>query len=204
MRTPRAERDALQATHELARVDDRVMTRRPPQAADDDGGVDLRPCLGRGEDLGRLAVIGGDPRPLVEAVGLPGCGREGQAAGLLEVAVDALPADEGDQLVVVARALGLEDVDLVGEVAQAVGQAVGQAGLDDAAVPPAGAVAHDLLLEQHDVRRWRRVLELDGRPEAAEAAADDDHVGLALALEGWFGWVGRAVEPEGRVGPEQR
>ena len=147
------QRDALEAADELARVDDRVVARRSPQSADDDRRVDLRARLGRGEDLGRLAVIGRDGGPLVEPVGLPGRGREGQAAGLLEVAVDALAADEGDQLVVVARALRLEDVDLVGEVAQAVGQAVGQAGLDDAAVSPARAVADDRLLEQHDVGR---------------------------------------------------
>ena len=131
------QRSALEAMHELAGVDDRVVARRPPQTTDDDRGGDLGTRLGRREDLRRLAVIGRGGGPLVEPIGLPWRRREGQAAVLLEVAVDALASDEGDQLVVVARALGLQDVDLVGEVAQAVGQAVGQAGLDDAAVPPA-------------------------------------------------------------------
>ena len=98
-----------------------------------------------------LPVLGGlvDPRP--ELVGLVRLVGQRQRAGLLEVAVDAVLARERDETGQVVDALALERFQLVGEVADAVGQAVRQAGLAEAAVPPAGAESDGLRLE--DARR---------------------------------------------------
>ena len=100
-----------------------------------------------------LAVLGRlvDPGPeLVDLVRLVG---DGQRAGLLEVAVDAVLAGERDQLAQVGEALGLEPIELVGEVADAVGQAVGQRRLAEAAVPAARPERDRLRLEDDDPQR---------------------------------------------------
>ena len=111
-----------------------------------------------------------DPRP-------GAAGRDVEGAGLLEVAVDPLVAHERDELAQVAHALRLEDVDLVGEVAHAVVQAVGQRRCAEPAVPAARAVAHAVGLEDHDPQRRVGVDEGDRRPQPGEPAADDDDVG---------------------------
>ena len=100
-----------------------------------------------------LAVLGRlvDPRPeLLDLVGLVG---EGERAGLLEVAVDVVGPGELDQVPQVVDALLLEALELVGEVADPVGQAVGQARLAEAAVPSARAEADGLGISSTATRR---------------------------------------------------
>ena len=103
-----------------------------------------------------LAVLGRlvDPGPeLVDLVRLVG---ERQRPGLLEVAVDAVVAGERDQGLEVVDALPLEPRQLVGEVLDPVGQAVGQARLAEAAVAAAGAERDGLRLEDGDAQRSGR------------------------------------------------
>src|SRR4029077_5166699 len=76
-----------------------------------------------------------DPGPqLRDPVRLVG---DGQHAGLLEIAVDRVGPGEGQQLLEVRPAEPFELVDLVGEVALAVGPSVDEARLAEATVPTA-------------------------------------------------------------------
>ena len=90
-------RDAGEAAAQLRRVEQDVAAGWPVQAGVPQRGVDL--VLGgvAVQELEVLAVLGGlvDPGPeLVDLVGLVG---QGERAGLLEVAVDAVLAGERDQ-----------------------------------------------------------------------------------------------------------
>ena len=115
-----------------------------------------------------------DPRAeLVDLVGLVG---EGERAGLLQVAVDAVVAREGDRAREVLDALALEPLQLVGEVPDAVGQAVGQARLAEAAVATARAEGDGLRLEDGDAQRRVRVGQGDRGPQPGEPGADDGDV----------------------------
>ena len=128
-----------------------------------------------------LAVLGRlvDPGPeLLDLVGLVG---EGQRAGLLEVAVDAVGPGEVDQGPEVVDALLLEALELVREVADAVGQAVGQARLAEATVPADRAVADGLRLEDRDPQARVRVGQRERGPQAGEPATDDRDVDVEAA-----------------------
>ena len=58
-------------------------------------------------------------------------------------------------------------------------------GQREAAVTAAGAGAADVGLDERHVGAGRAALELERRPQAGEAAADDADVGLGVAFEGW-------------------
>ena len=68
-------------------------------------------------------------------------------------------------------------LELVGEVLDPVGQAMGQAGLAEPAVATARPERDRLRLEDHDRQRRVRVGQGDGRPQPREPGADDGHVG---------------------------
>ena len=78
----------------------------------------------------------------------------------------------------------LQRLQLVGEAREPVAEAVGQRGLDEAAVAAAGGAADPLGLEQEDVAAGVVGLRLQRRPEPGEAAADDAEVGLGAAAQG--------------------
>ncbi len=82
-------------------------------------------------------------------------------------------AREGDEPGEVVDALALEALELVGEVADPVREAVGQARLAEAAVPAAGPEGDGLGLEDDDPQRRVRVGQRDRRPEPGEPGADD-------------------------------
>ena len=70
--------------------------------------------------------------------------------------------------------------------------------VEEAAVPPAGADPATRGLEHDDVQRGLPPLQLERRPEAGEAAADDGDVGPRVALErGLLGIRRRVLEPPG-------
>jgi hypothetical protein len=127
--------------------------------------------------LGRLV----DPR--LELVDLKGLVCDGQAAGLLEVAVDGVVAGKRDQRPKVDDAFALENLELVGEVPDPVGETVGERCLAEATVPTRCAKAHRLLLEDGDPDRRIGVGQLDRRPETREPGTDDHHVRGRGALE---------------------
>jgi hypothetical protein len=105
---------------------------------------------------------------------------------------------EVEQFVEVFPAEPLQLLDLVGKMTHAVGVPVGEAGLAEAAVAPAGAVAHHLLLEHTDIQPRIALLESDGGPQAGEATAYHRDVSSHPAFE----QLGRVVviltEPEAR------
>ena len=136
-RDPALLADAGKPADELRRVEDHVATRRLVEPGQPERRVDLGLDRVAIEEHELLAVLGRlvDPGPeLLDLVGLVG---DAQAAGLLEVAVDAVRPGEGDEGREVRDALLLEPLDLVGEVADPVGQAVGQRRLAEPAVPAA-------------------------------------------------------------------
>src|SRR4029079_11547838 len=92
------------------------------------------------EELDALTICGGPLGPGLELVDLIRLVGERQCPRLLEVAVDAVLAREGDQTVQVLDALPFEDVELVRKVADPVRGAVGEARLAEAAVTAAGTV----------------------------------------------------------------
>ena len=96
----------------------------------------------------------------------------------------------------VVDALALEALELVGEVADPVGQAVGQARLAEAAVPAAGAERDGLRLEDHDAQRRVGVGQRDRGPQAGEPGPDDRDVGRRAARPSAGG--GSAVGPGSR------
>ena len=73
-------------------------------------------------------------------------------------------AGEGDERGQVCDSLPFEQRELVGKVTDSVGQAVGQRGLAESTVPPAGAEADRFLLEDDDPQGWVRVGQGDGGP----------------------------------------
>ena len=142
-----------------------------------DGGVDLgldgRPV----QELDVFAVFGGlvDPGPeLVDLVGLVG---QRERPGLLEVALDAVVAGEGDEPAQVREPFGLEAFQLVREVADPVGQAVGQRGFAEAAVPAARPERDRLRLDDDDAQCRVGVGQGEGRPEPGEPGPDDQDIG---------------------------
>src|SRR5436190_12831706 len=108
-------------------------------------------------DLGpdRLAIEEGQllaPRrglvdPRAELVHLVWLVRDGERAGLLEVAVDLVLARECDQGGQIGDAFLFEEPDLVGKVPDPVGQAVSQRRGAEATVPATRPEANGLLLE---------------------------------------------------------
>ena len=169
-------RDPGDAPAQLGRVEHDVAARRPVEAGVPERGVDLGPGSVPVQELEVLPVLGRlvDPRPeLVDLVGLVG---QGEHAGLLEVALDAVLAGEGDEPVEVVDALALEALQLVGEVPDAVGEAVGQARLAEAAVAAGRPERDGLRLQDDDPQRRVRVGQRDRRPEAREPGADDRDV----------------------------
>lgn len=123
-----------------------------------------------------LAVLGGLVHPRLELVHLVGLVGERQRARLLEVAVDVVLADERDQAGEVVAALPLEALELVREMADAVGEPVGQACLAEPAVAPRRTERHGLRL-QHDHAQGRvRIGQGDRGPQAREPSPDDDDI----------------------------
>jgi hypothetical protein len=61
---------------------------------------------------------------------------------------------------------------------------VSEGGVHEAAVTAGGAEGDALALEQDDLPAWILLLGEQGGPEAGEAAADDDEVGLAVSSRG--------------------
>ena len=76
----------------------------------------------------------------------------------------------------VVDALVLEALELVGEVADPVREAVGQARLAEAAVPAARPERDGLRLEDGDPQRRIRVGQGDRGPQPGEPGADDGDV----------------------------
>jgi hypothetical protein len=138
--------------------------------------MDLRlGCLAI-EELHVLAVLGGFVDPCPELVDLVGSIGEGERARLLEIAVDAVLAREGDEALEVLDALPFERLELVGEVADAIREPMREAGLAEPAVAPAGTEPDGLHLQDGDPERRVRVGQRDRRPEPGEARADDRDV----------------------------
>src|SRR4051812_9093150 len=100
--------------------------------------MDLRLDLVPIEEAKRLAPLGGFVDPGAELLDLVGLVGDGQVARLLEVALDPMLASECDEPREVREAFALEEIELVPEVEDPVGQAVGQRRLAEAAVPAAG------------------------------------------------------------------
>jgi hypothetical protein len=96
----------------------------------------------------------------------------------LEPALDPVALDVGPHPGVVLLPEALERLHLLGETGEAVGDAMGEGGVDEAAVATARGAADLLRLEQDDVAPGVVGLGVQGGPEAGEAAADDAEVGL--------------------------
>jgi hypothetical protein len=92
----------------------------------------------------------------------------------------------------------LQLVDLVGEPAEAVGQAVGEGRVGEPAVTAAGAYGHRRRLQHHDVAGGIVLLGLKRRPQAREAAAHHGQRAGGIAREPVGRGRGeRRVQPEG-------
>ena len=107
-----------------------------------------------------------------------------QRPRLLQLRVDPLVAHECHELRQVPPALGLQDVELVTEMEEAVGETVGQARLAEPAVATARAPADALGLEHGNAQPRVRLEQADRRPEPREASAHDGHVHALAAPDG--------------------
>ena len=107
--------DAGDPTTQLRRVHQDIATGQPVQTGVPDRGVDFGARRLPIEELDALTICGGLIGPGLELVDLIRLVGERQCPRLLEVAVDAVLAREGDQTVQVLDALPFEDVELVGK-----------------------------------------------------------------------------------------
>jgi len=176
---------ASETADELRRVDERVATLRwrPEESRLPERRVDLLPDGGAVEEHDLLSPLSRHVDPCLELVDLVRLVGDAQVAGPLEVAVDAVVANERLDRGEVREALRIEDRELVGEVAQAVGQAVRQRCLAEAAVPAARPVADRLGLEDRDPQPGVRVGQGDRGPQAGEPGTHDDDVRGAVTAE---------------------
>ena len=170
----------LQAPHEPRRVDQRAPA-PVPHAALVGGRVDLGPHLVLVEPhdvvtelLQLLEVVA----QLVEIT--LGVVRGGHAdlAGALVVAVDPVARDRRLDLVEVVLAEAFQHLDLVGPPRLRVGDAVGEAGVHEAAVAATRGRPDRACLEQHHVLAGVALLGLDRGPQPGVAAADDAQVAV--------------------------
>ncbi len=195
MRTPRSRATPREAAAQLDRVEQDVAPRRPVEAGQEERGVDLGLDRRPVHELELLAVAGRLVGPRAELVDLVGLVGDGQRARLLEVAVDRLVAGERHQAAQVVEALPLEDLELIGEVPDPVGQAVRQRRLAEPAVPPAGAERDGLRLEDGHPQAGCRVGQRQRRPQAREPGADHDDVGGRVAEQRRIGGRDLAAQP---------
>ena len=190
--------DRSQAPHQPGGVDERDAVVGPDRAVIG-GRVHLGPSGVGVEQLDPL------PEPLVQLdrlgqVGhLPGCGGEGELAGALDPGVDAVAIEAREQSLEVLEPQAVELIDLVGEVAHAIGQAMGERGREEPAVATGRADADLAGLEDHHVEVGVVLLGLHRGPQPGEPSADDDEVGGGRAHQGRAGIrTPRLVEPERR------
>ncbi len=116
-----------------------------------------------------------------------------------EVAVDPVALHGRGDPREVLPAQAVEQRVLVGPPLAAVGLAVGEAGLAEAAVAPGRVLGEPVGLQQQDPPVGIALLGPHCRPQAREAATDHDEVGLDVAVERWARRrPGRRVQPEGQ------
>jgi hypothetical protein len=125
------------------------------------------------------------PHGVLPGPDLHGPGGRPQPAVAAKVGIDAgARAEGGDLAHVLLRGLGQHQRPFAAaELLQR--QELDPPGHQEAAVAPARPAAADVGLDHRHVQRWFTFLELERRPQAAVAAADDAHVGPRLALERW-------------------
>src|SRR3990172_4897497 len=136
---------------------------------------------------------------LLEALGLGGVGGDGQEAGLLVVAVEAVGVDELADVVdgAVAELLGLAGL-LLAEAEGGDLEGESHEGHGEAGVAAASAEAGDAVFEDGDAEVRVGALEVVGAGDAAEAAADDGVVHLCITVQGRaLPVVAGGGEPEG-------
>ena len=139
---------------------------------------------------------------LLQPIDLVRLERDREVAGELQVAVDPVAPDVRDEAVEVLPAEALELRHLRGEAREAVLDPVRERAEREAAVPPAGAEADRVRLEDDDVPAGVVGLRVKRRPEPGEAAADDAEIGLVRAFEPRLRLPrGKSVEP---VRPHRR
>ena len=175
-RTPRSLGRGRQAPAQLGRVDHHALVaagrRSRPARAGRGSRLRRRHGPGSGSSAAPRALLGLVPQ-LVHLVGL---GRTSRVP--VSSSSQSMPSSRTNAISPreVAPALGLEPVDLLGEVEQPVRQAVGQPRLAEAAVAAARAPADALGLEDDDAEPGVRVEQPDRRPQAGEPAADDGDI----------------------------
>ena len=169
-----------------------------PDAAQVGGRVDLRAHLVLAEPVAVVAVLPHhrhEPAQLLDLVLIAG---DQDRPRPLPAAVDAVALDRLLDAVQVLAPQPLQLVDLVGEPAEAVGQAMGQGRIGEPAVAAACACGDRRRLQHHDVAGGIVLLGLQRRPQAREAAADHGQRAAALARERVGRGRGeRRVQPEG-------
>jgi len=120
-----------------------------------------------------------------------------EIADRLELGVDVVVAEVVREALEVLAPQALEGLDLTREASEPVACAVGQRGLDEAAVAPAGAGPTPGRLEQHDLAAGVQRLGVERSPEPRVAAADNAQIGLERLFERWIRLAGgERVEPE--------
>ena len=155
---------AGEPSRQLGRVEQHVAPGRPVEPGLPDRRVDLGLDGLPVQELQMLPVAGGLIEPRSELVDLVGLVGQGQGAGLLEVAIDPVQASECDQAAEVVDPFLLEPFEFVREVADTVGEAVGQRGLAEPAIAPAGAEGDAVGLGDDNPKRWVRVGQGDRGP----------------------------------------
>ena len=126
--------------------------------------------------------------------------RDGEHAGPLPLHVHAEFDDIGLHPVEVGYAQPLELVEFVRPACLSVVCAVGQAGVDEAAVATGGRPSQALPFDQHDVGAGVSLGGVQGRPQPGVATAD--HQQIAGQRYGQA-WVVRAVPGHRRVKPHR-
>ena len=122
--------------------------------------------------------------------------RHGHLAVPLDVGIDAVARQRGLEAIEVVAAEGFELLDVLGKHAHRIGQAMHDGRGNDAAGTARGAVRDPPGLDQQHVQIRVLLLGLDSRPQAGEAAADNQQIGARVLLQRLGGRrrVG-AVEP---------
>ena len=122
---------------------------------------------------------------------------EGHITRGFKVGLNAVAVQIGGQAVEIILGEPLQDVHLISEVDLAVAEAVGQGGLDEAAVATAGPAAAAISLEQHDLAPRITGLGLKRCPQAGVAAAHDAQIRFGIAVKRGVRFSRRKIiEPE--------
>jgi hypothetical protein len=110
---------------------------------------------------------------------LPRLGRYGKVSASLPVAIDAVAGQGHRDRIEVAPTEAFDDVQLIGEPVEPIGQTVGEASRAETAIAAGCGVADTVGLQEDHVQVRMALLGEQCRPQPGVAAADDDEIRIS-------------------------